>query len=150
MPPDLIFFLKITLAIFVLMWFHRNSMITFIFLWKICPFHYWWLECKSRKSTDTWNNRQVWPWDIQQRQGKVSQSSVEKHVCHSKHLLPTTQEMTLHLDITRWSIQKINWLYYLQSKMEMIYIVSKNKTWSEPVVQIMRSWLQNPGLSWRK
>ena len=20
------------------------------------------LECKSRKSRDTWNNRQVWPW----------------------------------------------------------------------------------------
>ena len=25
---------------------------------------------------------------------------------HSKHLLPTTQETTLHMDITRWSIQK--------------------------------------------
>ena len=25
---------------------------------------------------------------------------------HSKHLLPTTQEKTLHMDITRWSIPK--------------------------------------------
>ena len=25
---------------------------------------------------------------------------------HSKHLLPTTQEKTLHMDITRWSILK--------------------------------------------
>ena len=25
---------------------------------------------------------------------------------HSKHSLPTTQEMTLHMDITRWSIPK--------------------------------------------
>ena len=25
---------------------------------------------------------------------------------HSKHPLPTTQEKTLHMDITRWSIQK--------------------------------------------
>ena len=25
---------------------------------------------------------------------------------HSKHPLPTTQEMTLHMDITRWSIPK--------------------------------------------
>ena len=25
---------------------------------------------------------------------------------HSKHSLPTTQEKTLHMDITRWSIQK--------------------------------------------
>ena len=25
---------------------------------------------------------------------------------HSKHPLPTTQEMTLHMDITRWSTPK--------------------------------------------
>ena len=25
---------------------------------------------------------------------------------HSKHPLPTTQEMTLHMDVTRWSIPK--------------------------------------------
>ena len=29
---------------------------------KRCPFHYRGLECKSRKSRDTWNNKQVWPW----------------------------------------------------------------------------------------
>ena len=27
-----------------------------------CPFHHRGLECKSRKSRDTWSNRQVWPW----------------------------------------------------------------------------------------
>ena len=26
------------------------------------PFHYRGLKCKSRKSRDTWNNRQIWPW----------------------------------------------------------------------------------------
>ena len=29
---------------------------------KKCPFHYRGLECKSRKSSDTWSNRQIWPW----------------------------------------------------------------------------------------
>ena len=29
---------------------------------KICPFHYRGQECKSRKSRNTWNNRQIWPW----------------------------------------------------------------------------------------
>ena len=29
---------------------------------KKCPFHYRGLECKSRKSRNTWNNRQIWPW----------------------------------------------------------------------------------------
>ena len=25
----------------------------------------WGLECKSRKSTDTWGNRQIWPWSAE-------------------------------------------------------------------------------------
>ena len=29
---------------------------------KRCPFHHRRLECKSKKSWDTWSNRQVWPW----------------------------------------------------------------------------------------
>ena len=36
---------------------------------KICPFHNRGLECKSRKSRDTWSNRQVWPWN-KMMQGK--------------------------------------------------------------------------------
>ena len=29
------------------------------------PFHYRGLKCKSRKSRDTWNNRQIWPWSTE-------------------------------------------------------------------------------------
>ena len=29
---------------------------------KRCPFHYRGLGCRSRKSRNTWSNRQVWPW----------------------------------------------------------------------------------------
>ena len=29
---------------------------------KRCPFHHRELERKSRRSRDTWSNRQVWPW----------------------------------------------------------------------------------------
>ena len=36
----------------------------------------------------------------------------------------------LHMDITRWSTLKSDWLYSLQPKMEKLYIVSKNKTGS--------------------
>ena len=32
---------------------------------KRCPFHYKGLECKSRKSRNTWNNRQSWPWSTE-------------------------------------------------------------------------------------
>ena len=30
---------------------------------KRCPFHYRGLECKSRKSRNTWSNGQIWPWN---------------------------------------------------------------------------------------
>ena len=32
---------------------------------KRCPFHYRGLECKSRKSRNTWGNRQIWPWNTE-------------------------------------------------------------------------------------
>ena len=32
---------------------------------KICPFHYRGLECKSKKSRNTWSNRQIWPWNTE-------------------------------------------------------------------------------------
>ena len=51
-----------------------------------------------------------------------------EHTDHSKHPLPTTQEMTLHMDITRWPTLKSDRLYSLQPMMETLYTVSKNKT----------------------
>ena len=32
---------------------------------KRCPSHYSGLECKSRKSRNSWSNRQIWPWSIE-------------------------------------------------------------------------------------
>ena len=32
---------------------------------KRCPFHYRGLECKSRKSRNTWINRQIWLWNME-------------------------------------------------------------------------------------
>ena len=29
------------------------------------PFHYRGLECKSRKSRNTWSNRQIWLWNVE-------------------------------------------------------------------------------------
>ena len=49
-------------------------------------------------------------------------------------LIKTTEEKTLHMDITRWSILKSDWLYSLQPEMEKLSAVSKNKT---------RSWLRS-------
>ena len=70
-----------------------------------------------------------------------------EHAGHSKHSLPTTQENTLHMDITRWSTLKSDWLYSLQPKMEKLYIVSKNKTRRLTVAQIMNCLLPNSDLN---
>ena len=32
---------------------------------KRCPLHYRGLECKSRKSGNTWSNRQIWTWNME-------------------------------------------------------------------------------------
>ena len=99
---------------------------------KRCPSHYKGLECKSRTSRDTWNNRQIWSWSTEWSRAKANSVLPIECTGHSKQPLPTTQEENLHMDITRWSILKSDWLYSLQSKMENLYIVSKNKT---------RNWL---------
>ena len=97
---------------------------------KRCPFHHRGLECKSRKSRDTWSNRQVWPWNTEWSRAKTNRVLPREPIGHSIHPLPTTQEKTLHMDITRWSTPKSDWLYSLQPKMEKLNTVSKNKTGS--------------------
>ena len=99
---------------------------------KRCPFHYRGLECKSRKLRNTWNNRQIWPWNTEWSRAKANRVLPREHTSHSKHLIPTTQEKTLYMDSTRWPTPKSHWLYSLQPKMEKLYTVNKNKT---------RNWL---------
>ena len=96
------------------------------------PFHYRGLGCKSRKLRNTWGNRQIWPCNTELSRAKANRVLPRECTGHSKHPLPTTQEKTLYMDITRWSTPKSDWLYSLQPKMEKLYTVSKNKT---------RSWL---------
>ena len=38
---------------------------------KNCHFHHRGLECKRRKSRDTWSNGQVWPWSTQWSRSKA-------------------------------------------------------------------------------
>ena len=97
---------------------------------KRWPLQYRGLECKSRKSIATQSNTQIWPWSTKQSRSKANRVLPRECTGHSKHPLPTRQEKTLHMDITRWSTPKSDWLYSLQPKMENFYTVSKNKTQS--------------------
>ena len=58
---------------------------------------------------------------------KANRVLPREYTGHSKHPLPTTQEKMLHMDITRWSIPKSDWLYSLQPKMEKLYTVAKTR-----------------------
>ena len=62
------------------------------------------------------------------RRAKANRVLPRECTGHSKHPIPTTQEKTLHMDITRCSAPKSDWLYSLQPKMEKHYTVSENKT----------------------
>ena len=96
-------------------------------LQKRCPLHYSGLECKSRKSRNTWTNREIWLWSMDWIREKAKRVLQREPTGHSKHPLWTTQEKSLHMDITRWSTQKSDWLYRLQPKMEKLWTHSKTR-----------------------
>ena len=52
----------------------------------MCPFHYRGLECKSRKSRNTWSNRQIWPWSTEWSRAKANRVLPKEHTGHSKTL----------------------------------------------------------------
>ena len=66
-----------------------------------CPFNYRGLECKSRKSRNTWSNRQIWPWSTEGSRAKANRVLPRECTGRSKHPLQTTQEIIPHIDITR-------------------------------------------------
>ena len=101
-------------------------------------FHYRGLECKSRKSRNTWSNRHIWPWSTEWSRATANRVLSREHTDQSKHTLPATPEKILHLDLTRCSTPISDWLYSLQPKMEKLYRVSKKKTGSW---LWLRSWI---------
>ena len=46
-------------------WFYKDLQDLVELTPKRCLFHYRGLECKSRKSRNTWSNRQMWPWNTE-------------------------------------------------------------------------------------
>ena len=51
-----------------------------------CPFHHRGLECKSRKSRDTWSNRQVWIWSTKWSRAKAIRVLPRECTGHSNTL----------------------------------------------------------------
>ena len=83
---------------------------------KRCPFHYRGLECKSRKSRNSWGNRQIWPWNTEWSRAKANRVLPRECTGHSKHPLPTTQEKTLHQSLGH------HWMVNTEIRLEHIHI----------------------------
>ena len=93
------------------------------------PFHYRGLECKSRKSRNTWSNSKF-GLGIRNEAGQRLTEFCQENARVIANTLFQQHKRRLHMDITRWSTSKSYWLYSLQPKMEKLYTVSKNKTGS--------------------
>ena len=93
---------------------------------KIHPFHFRELECKvgSQETPGVTGKFNPGIWN---EAGQTNRVLPRKCAGHNKHPLPTTQEKTLYMDITRWSTPKSDWLYSVQPKMKKLYTVSQNK-----------------------
>ena len=116
---------------------------------KRCPSHYMGLECRSRKSRDTWSNRQIWPCSTEWGMAKANRVLPREHTGHSKHLLPTTQEKTTHghHQMVNTEIRLI--IFFAAKVGEALY--SQQKQDQElAVAQIINSLLPNSDLNWRK
>ena len=104
---------------------------------------------RSRKSRNTWSNGQIWPLSTEWSRAKANRVLPREHSAYSKHPLPTTQEKTLYMDITRWPTLKSDWLY-LSSQRQRSSVSQQKQDWEQTLAQIMNSSLLNSDLNWRK
>ena len=114
-----------------------------------CPFHYKGLGYKSRKSRNTWSNRQIWPWSTEWSKAKANRVLPTEHTGHSKHPLPTTQEKTTHghHQMVNTEIRLI--IFFAAKEGKAIYSQQKQDL-ELTVAQIMNSLLPKSDLNWRK
>ena len=101
---------------------------------KRCSFYYRGMECKAG-SQEIPGVAGTFGLGVQNETGqRLTEFCQEKVLVIPNTLLQ--QHKTLHMDITRWSIPKSDWLYSLQPEMEKLYTVSKDKTgnwlWHRP------------------
>ena len=116
---------------------------------KRCPFHYKGLECKSRKSRNTWSNRQIWPW-IQNEAGQRLIEFCQKNAL----VIPNTLFQQHKRRLYTWTSpdgQHWNQIDYTLVAKDGEALYSQQKQDQElTVAQIMNSLLPNSDLNWRK
>ena len=117
---------------------------------KRCPFHYRGLESKSRKSRDTWSNRQSWPWSTKRSKAKANRVLPAEHTGHSsvffQNTNPLPKHKTLHMDFTDGQYR--NQIEYILYSKHGEALYSQQKQDQElTVAQIMNSLLPKSDLN---
>ena len=117
---------------------------------KRCSFHYSGLECKSRKSRDTWNNRKISPWSTEWSRANADKSFAEK--THWSQQTPSSNN--IREDSTQGHHQMVNTkirliVFFAAKDGEALYSQQK-QNWELTVAQMMNSLLPNSDLNWRK
>ena len=116
---------------------------------KRCPFHYQGLECKSRKSRNTWSSRQIWPLGTKWSWPKVNRVLPREHTGHSKHPLITKRENSLHGHHQMVNTD-IGLIIFTAAKYGEVLYSQQKQDWELTVAQIKNSLLSNSNLYWRK
>ena len=90
---------------------------------KRCPFHYRALECKSRKSRNTWSNRKIWPWSIEWSRTKAKKFCQENALViantlfqqHKRRLYTWTSPDDQHQNQINYILCSQRWRSSIQS-----------------------------------
>ena len=94
-------------------------------------------------------NWQIWPWSTKWSRAKANRIFPREYTGHRKHPFAITQEMILHMDITRWSIS-IRLIIFFAAKDGKALHSQEKQDQELTVAQIMNSLLPNSDLNWRK
>ena len=112
---------------------------------KRCPFHYRGLECKSRKSRNTWSNRQIWPWSTEWSRAKAIRVLPRECTGHNKQPLSTTKETTLQHGPHQIVNTEIKGIIFFAANYSKVLSSQQRQDQELTVAQIMsffffRSW----------
>ena len=79
-------------------------------------------NAKVRSQEILKSNRLSFALEYKMKQGKANRVLSREHTGHKQQPFPTAQEMTVHVDITKWSVPKSDWLYCSQRWRSCIYM----------------------------
>ena len=130
-------------------WFYEDLQDLLELTAKRCLFHYGRLQCKSRKSRNTWSNRKIWPWSTEWSRAKVHRVLPRMHWSYQTPSPKNTREGSTHghHQMVNTEIRLI--IFFAAKDGEAPY--SQQKQDQElTVAQTMNSLLPNSDLNWRR